>query len=729
MIFKHDDTDAQKVHKTREHYLTVLSALSVQRKAMEKAYAFRHGNQWSDDQRSALEEEGRPALTFNLIAPTMREMLGACEDQRREARAAPVGPEDLPTSEAINHLWRRVYEQQRVDTAEYSSFDHAITAGVGFTFIDAAPSDDDPNQLEMTFDAIKSFEVLWDPEASKPNMTDANYFYWSRWMTEQDFKIHYPDAAVTFDEAIRDLQDTPDSVSAMRAIVEGQYTGKISAEGFTDAKFFDRKQKRLRILHLEYKVAERHYYVWDPRPGADGLSKGYGRVMKASYDMAKKSGATPVHSSMGYGWRWFECTGAQALFDAEQPLPIYCSQIHPVTCYYDDSTRQYYGMIRDLLDPQMEFNKRTSQELNITNMQAQPGVIADLGAFAPESPADVERQLKTPGFYLEKVQGKEVLFRDPPQPALAADALAQRSKEIFQVISGVDMNPLLGGQPDQVAVGTAMLAHRKGLLAITPILKNLREFQQKLLSSVVDTIMRGFSDEQIELMLGNSTKITVEDGMVVDKESGSKVSLRELRSVRWNIEMESAAANTTQQTIMFGLLQSLKAAGVPVDPEVFFAYFPGSREERQKLTSYYQQADQQAAQSTQAQQQQQQSQVDNIVKVEAMKIAQRGTEADQKAATAEKAQQLGLLESFVKIFVEAATASKKGENDNVLAMVEVAKQQALSLKTGGDLALKSAQMADLNASRRATRSDADLGGEPPDMSQMMPGETAPTPGM
>lgn len=708
MIFESGDSDQEKVYKTREHYLGVLSKLSPMRANMEKAYAFRHGNQWSSDAKQTLESEGRPALTFNLIAPIMRELTGANEDQRREARAAPVGAEDLPTSEAINHLWKRVYEQARVELVESEAFEDMIISGVGFVFIDAHPSERSPNELEFSFDPVSPFEVLWDPECSRTNMKDSGYFYWSRWMDESQFKEHYPEHAAQWEELTHQLENAADNIDTVRAELQTQYAGKLSADGLTDSKFFDRKLRRVRVLHLEYKVAVRRYFVWDPRPDSSGKERGYVKVEKVTYDKVKASGAFPVHSSMGTEWRWFECTGAQKLFEGEQPLPIYCSQLLPVTCYYDPVGQEFYGMVRDLADPQLEFNKRKSQELNLLNQQAQPGTIADEDAFTEESKAVVQRKLKEPGFYLERRAGKVVEFREPPTLPVGAHQLAESAQTLVQVIAGVDLNPMLGGQPDQVAVGTAMLSHRKGLLSISPILKNFRELQQKLLSSVVETILRGFGDEQIESMLGNSEKLAVQDGAIVNKETGASVPIRELRAVRWNIEMESAAANTTQQMIMFSLLQALRAGGVAIDPEVFFSYFPGSREERQKLTSYFKQAEQMAAQAQQAQMQASQEQIGNVVKVEAMKVAQRHEQAQLEDAREREMGQADLFVEFIKVMADAA--SKEGANSAAMLrnIVEAAKAQVAGFKASSDTQMRRQENAiyEREAAMRAQQSAA-----------------------
>jgi hypothetical protein len=682
MIFEPNDTDAQKVFKVREHYAAMLAKNVDERGAMQKSHAFRHGQQWTEEQKDKLNAEGRPALTFNLVAPTTRELIGANEDQRREPRAAPVGVDALPTSEVVNHLWKRIYEQQDVESTEGSAFENGITGGIGYTFMDAHPSEQNPNEIEVTFDDVPIGDVVRDPDACKPNMEDASFFYWARWMSESDYKEHYPDQSKSFDDLLKEAEGSADSVQGALSTLDAQYAGKYYVVGLSDVTYFDRKSRKLKILHLEYKVPERRYYVMDPRKDERGAARGFVRVSKSSYDKVKASGAAETHSSMGTAWRWFECTGAQVLFDAAQPLPIYCPQLLAFTCYYDTVQCQYYGIVRDLEDPQMEYNKRVSQELNLQSQSAQPGLIYDQGAFPGKTPTQVERKVKTPGFALEKMPGKEYAFREAPQIPAGADRMAERAQSLVQMISGIDLNPLLGGQPDQVAVGTAMLSHRKGLLAITPIMKNFRKYQQKLLSSVVELIMKSFPDEQIEAMLSDSEKVKVQDGVVVDAESQSQVSIRELRTVRWNIEMESAAANTTQQMMMFSLLMSMKGAGIAVDPDVFFSYFPGSRDEQQKLVTYLKAAEQAQAQAAQMQAQAAAKQVENVITVEGMKVQQRSEEAKIDAAVEIAGQKQDLLTEIIKLFAQAGLQKEKLNIDKVNAAIDAARAKTEAFDVG-----------------------------------------------
>ena len=51
---------------------------------------FAHGDQWDEDVKNELEEQGRPALTLNLIRPIIRLLTGIERKSRYDMRAMPA---------------------------------------------------------------------------------------------------------------------------------------------------------------------------------------------------------------------------------------------------------------------------------------------------------------------------------------------------------------------------------------------------------------------------------------------------------------------------------------------------------------------------------------------------------------------------------------------------------------------------------------------------------------
>lgn len=650
MIFDDADTQSEKLHKASQHFVNQLSRHRERRREMERAFAFRHGEQWDDKAKQELEDQGRPCLTFNLIAPISRELTGANQDQRREARAAPVGPEAVPTSQTLNALWKAVYEREHFVDVEDQVFDDMITGGVGFAFLDGQPSSDDPDETVITLERISPFQVLYDGDAHQLNLKDSTFFYWPKWMSETEFKRAYPKFADQFEELSTAIQETGDVTEEMRESGM-KYLGQTPGEIFSDPKFYDAEKSRVRVVHLEYRTVVPRYWGWNERDDGQGRARGWERIQKDTYAHFKKTGGTSVRQTTAYEWHWFQFTGLQVLFDDVQPLPIEGPQIRSAACWYDEIKKYHYGMVRDLMDPQSEFNKRRSTELDVVSRSGNPGLLADEGAFA--DPKQAQRLMRRSGFILEKRVGLTVLPMEAAAPPVGWELLVSNAKDLIQTISGVDVDPMLGGQPDDTPVGTAMLSHRKALLSIAPMLGNFRAFQRGLLDAVIRTIIGVFSDDQIAAMLASTKNLRLVQGQVIDLETKATIPLRDLRSIRWSIEMEAAAVNTTQQLLVLNILQTLMVAGVPIDPEVLFDSLPVTRETRQQLLTYAQQAKAQAAQAQQADQKTAQDQVTGLLNVQAAQVTQRAQQGKLESQDAQRQSTLDAIVKLVQTFVSA----------------------------------------------------------------------------
>jgi hypothetical protein len=324
------------------------------------------------------------------------------------------------------------------------------------------------------------------------------------------------------------------------------------------------------------------------------------------------------------------------------------------------------------MDPQREVNKRTSEETNWVSQMTKANLIADTGAFKDLPLA--EKRLRKTGGIVEKAPGSDVTpIPMQPIPATLAQ-LAERSLRIVQLISGINIDPLLGEHAMNAPVGTAMLRHRQSLQQISGVIHNFYGFQRQLIDAVVRVLLLSVPDEQIAEMLGNAEKYAVQNTMVIDQETGKQVSLDSLRAVRWNIEQETAAANTTQQVIsMQVVIEMSKAIGLPVDPDVVIEMMPISGEDKQKMRVYAAKAQAQAAQAQQTEQAIAARQVEQVFAIEQGKTEQDREEAIMdsmvklieiilKAGQVQGEQEMAELQQ-VKAFLDTVIASDKQKTE------------------------------------------------------------------
>jgi hypothetical protein len=674
-IFDGAADDQGKLHAAKQAFLDALSATNDFRLECERAYAFRAGDQWDPAAKQQLRNEGRPALTFNIVGSQIRQLVGAANDQRREAKVRPVGPEDLPTSGVINHLRERVYAEGEFERCEDAAFDNAVTGGIGHVFLDAHPDPEYPDRLCITLEHISPFEVVVDPSASKPNAEDAKYVFWHRWYSESEFKAAFPENAGDWEKIQGEWQSGVGGTGHVDPDVAPFLTERAKAT-LRDPRFFQGRgseKNRIRIIHCEYEAAAKKYLAWDPRINENGEEVGWQEVERATYEALKKGDVTPTRAYNASEWRWFVFTGLQVLFDDKQPLPIKGPQIKSLTCFQDELAGFPYGIVRDLMDPQREVNKRTSEETNWVSQSTKLNLIVDRGSLGSDL-KEAERKARKSGGILEKTPGAEVQIVQPPQIPPTLGTLSERSLRLVQLISGINIDPLLGEHAQNAPVGTALLRHRQSLQQISGVIENFYSFQRSIVDAVVRVLLLSVSDEQIAEMLGNAERYVLQGTRIVDRESGKSVDIDSLRAIRWNIEHETAAANTTQQIIgMQVIVETGQAIGMPIDPDVVIEMMPVSGEDKQKLRLYAKQAQAQAAQAQQQEAAINAQQVSQVFAIEQGKTEQRREEATTdaliklleivlKSGQVQGEQEIADLQQ-AKAFLDTIVSSRKQQSD------------------------------------------------------------------
>ena len=154
---------------------------------------FKNGDgQWTAEEKRILEEELRPVLTFNLTKSSCDLIMGMNEDNKIIHRASPFEPSDAFLCDVLNDLSDYVVESNNFDEEEDGGLESAVVCGRGWVGIDFQPDPDRFGEIIMSEIDIPVHEVHFDPSARRPNLEDTSYRTWDRWMTQEDFKIRFP---------------------------------------------------------------------------------------------------------------------------------------------------------------------------------------------------------------------------------------------------------------------------------------------------------------------------------------------------------------------------------------------------------------------------------------------------------------------------------------------------------------------------------------------------------
>jgi hypothetical protein len=177
-----------------------VTADSTFQKAAKDDFAFHAGRQWSQPEKQAMYEQQRPALTFNLIKPSVDLIMRVNEENRIDVKAQPTESTGDFLAEVLNDAVDKMREIEESEEQEDDTFENAVICGRGFCAIDVYPDPKRPGQIMLPTTSIQPHEIRLDPAGRKSDLSDHHHIFWEKCITYEDFAINYP-------EHLKDIED------------------------------------------------------------------------------------------------------------------------------------------------------------------------------------------------------------------------------------------------------------------------------------------------------------------------------------------------------------------------------------------------------------------------------------------------------------------------------------------------------------------------------------------
>jgi len=274
------------------------------------AQKFKAGDQWSDDEKFKLEQQGREALVWNYIHPTVELAVGIESQNPVRIYPYPVEKSDDFLCEVLEDIVKYIDTSQLDAADEHKTlFENELITGVGDVVVDVGPDPANPEELQFYEFSLEGYEVLVDPMCRKSNLSDARYIIYEKWITAEDFHIRYPkhikDMEEIFTDGLEGLGKHSDhSLGYLDQDV-------VQADSF---EFYDSQNKRVLVSHLEYRIAYlRYYFISDKKEITELTKKEYNLLKKE-----KISGQlTQVYDTKIH---WLHYTHDRILWEGDSPV-------------------------------------------------------------------------------------------------------------------------------------------------------------------------------------------------------------------------------------------------------------------------------------------------------------------------------------------------------------------------------------------------------------------------
>jgi len=192
------DTDAF-MDEVRDHFDKAKTADQIDRAEAIEDLRFVNAKQWPESQATKRNAAKRPMLTINLLPGNIDQVVGEQRQNRPDIKVRAVDDDSDPDRARIREgLIRNISSQSDASIAYDNAFESAVTCGRGFFRILNEYTDDDSFEQDLKIKRISDcMTVLWDPEATDVNLTDAQYMFVYLNISKELYESKYPDKALS----------------------------------------------------------------------------------------------------------------------------------------------------------------------------------------------------------------------------------------------------------------------------------------------------------------------------------------------------------------------------------------------------------------------------------------------------------------------------------------------------------------------------------------------------
>lgn len=532
------------------------------RQEAREMYDMVAGRQWSEADLDNLKNQRRPAITINRIARTINAIEGTQVNNRQETRYIPREMGDVKVNEMYTSAAEWVRDNCDAEDEESASFEDMLIAGMGWT--DTAMNyEEDPDGM-TEIGQVDPLRMYWDVSAHKRNLKDARWVMHLNHMSPDEVEERFPDVNI---ENISDKWDEGLDEEEGGSPREHVYPQDAYRE--TSAKSGAGKPKNIRVAQVQWASTKK---MWRIGPEAKVIDDEEAfAALKPELD-AKKIKYIEQETRV---WKQVFIAGDEVLEEGECPFPD-GPTLKCMTYKRDRNRRTFYGIVRDMTDPQRFGNKFFSQILDIMNKGAKGGIMAEKDAF--DDPRKAEQNWAKPDGIIwlrpGAIAGGKVQEKPIVKLPAGLERLMQFALDGVHDVTGVNLEML--GMADREQAG--ILEHQRkqaGLTIIAPLFDALRSYRKEQGRVLLHFIKTYLSDGRLIRILG-------ENGV-----QQYVPLMRQEDAGKYDIIVDEAPTSPNMKEKTFGvlseLLPTLLKMGVPLPPSVLdYAPIPSKLSEEWK---------------------------------------------------------------------------------------------------------------------------------------------------
>jgi len=524
--------------------------------------AFYRGEQWDAADLSTLDDQGRPALTINTILPTINTVIGEQSTRRMDVTFKPRGKGQQDVADTLTKLFLQISDNNKLDWVEAQVFSDGLIQDRGW--FDVRIDFDDHIQGEVRVTSKDPLDILIDPDAKDYDPRTWNEIFETRWMSLDEIEETYGQKQadklrITVEQG--SVLGT-DSIEFEEVRYGDTYSGVEYQQGNTTNPEENRALRSVRVIERQYyRLKECMFYI-------DRLT---GDMREVPYNWTKKKREQfadeydlDIIEKLVRKVRWTVTADLTVLHDGWSPYNHFT-----LVPYFPFWRRgRPFGMVRNLISPQEQLNKISSQELHIVNTTANSGWIVESGSLSGMDADDLEEHGAETGLVLEFNRGSNPPAKIPPnQIPTGLDRISQKAAINIKQISGIS-DSMLGTDSPEVSGVAIQAKQSRGAMMIQVPLDNLAKTRQYLAEKVLNLVQSYYTEARVIQITDEADPMKASEEIVLNEPTPSGIIVNDLTLGEYDVVVATSPARDNFDEMQFAEALQLRQVGVPVPDDI-----------------------------------------------------------------------------------------------------------------------------------------------------------------
>ena len=532
----------------------------------ERCNDFYMGAQWSEEDLKALKETNRPALTINQILPTINTILGEQANKRADIRFLPKNNSSQETAEVLTKLCIQVQDSNNFDAVESQVFSDGIIEERGYYDIRMDFSENVQGDISIT--SIDPRTVVLDPDAREYDPDTWSDVTTTRWMTLNQVETTYgKDKRVEIQS--KSIHTSSFGINSAEFVEQENFgdVTDIDGDDYEDAHDKSgRKLGKVRVIDRQYKKISKTRMFVDMETGSTRPVPSNWAEEKVQ--TVRTAGKLQITSKFKERIRWTVTADTCVLHDEWSPYDFFT--IVPYFPYFRRG--KPFGVIRNLLSPQEQYNKVKSQELHIVNSTANSGYTVEQGSLTNMTVDDLSDRGAETGLVVEHAPGTQ-----PPakiqanQIPTGLDRIGAKSADDIKSISGIS-DAMLGTESAESSGRALENKLSRGMIQVQVPFDNLNRTRGIVAKHILTLIKTFYTDQRIITVVDpvapdQQQQIVINQPDPVSGEIVNNVALGD-----YSITVTSVPSRATFNDTQFVEALNLRNAGIQIPDWVAVQY-------------------------------------------------------------------------------------------------------------------------------------------------------------